>query len=289
MRNRSRSIAVALLALSATGCLATKGDLRLLQDELRATRASVARSDSVHRRTSDSLVATVTRLAASQTRGDQALTQAQQKTNDDLKALLTRVGANDIATKEQLTSLDDDLDQVRELVRQNMRGSAVARAQMEQAARPSAPTTPDSTAPATTTTTPVAPGTPGPATLLSNGRSMMIGGSCAAARRAFQDLLTMYPESPDAPEAQFSIGASYGECGDGGNTAKADSVYRLVMDKYPKSDWAPTSLYKRAEMQRLAGKMDVARPMYAKIVCEYPKSTVFAQALDRHGSRPVCK
>lgn len=288
MRTRSRSIAVALLALSATGCLATKGDLRLLQDELRATRASVARSDSVHRRTSDSLTAAVTRLAAAQTRGDQTLTQAQQKTSDDLKALLTRVGTNDIATKEQLKSLNEDLDQVRELARQNMRGSAVARAQMEQA-RPPAPTTADSTAPATTMTTPVAPGTPGPATLLSNGRSMMIGGSCAAARRAFQDLLTMYPESPDAAEAQFSIGASYGECGEGGNTAKADSVYKLVMDKYPKSDFAPTSLYKRAEMQRLAGKMDVAKPMYAKIVCEYPKSTVFAQALDRHGSRPVCK
>lgn len=288
MSIKSRLIAVALLALSATGCLATKGDIRLLQDELRASRASVARSDSVHRRTSDSLAAAVTRLAAAQTRADQTLTQAQQKANDDLKALLTRVSTSDIATKEQLKSLDDDLDQIRELVRQNMRGSAVARAQAEQSVRQPAPTTSDSTAPATGT--PAAPsGAPGPATLLSNGRSMMIAGSCSAARRAFQDLLTMYPESQDAAEAQFSIGASYGECGEGGNTAKADSVYKLVMDKYPKSDFAPTSLYKRAEMQRLAGKADVAKPMYAKIVCEYPKSTVFAQALDRHGSRPVCK
>lgn len=289
MRYESRLIAGSLLALSATGCFATKGDIRLLQDELRATRASVARSDSVNRRTSDSLAAAVTRLATAQTRGDQTLTQSQGKINDDLKALLTRVGATDIATKEQLKSLDDDLDQLRELVRQNMRGSALARAQMEQATRPPASTAPDSTAPATPPSASGASGTPGPATLLSNGRSMMIGGSCAAARRAFQDLLTMYPDSPDAAEAQFSIGASYGECGEGGNTTKADSVYRLVIDKYPKSDFAPTSLYKRAEMQRLAGRADIAKPMYAKIVCDYPKSTVFAQALDRHGSRPACK
>ncbi|HET9425412.1 MAG TPA: tetratricopeptide repeat protein [Gemmatimonadaceae bacterium] len=278
----SRLIAGSLLALSVTGCLATKGDIRLLQDELRATRASVARSDSAHRRTSDSLAAAVASLAAIQASAGRDL----RRTNDELKALTARVGSNDLATKEQLKSLNDDIDQLREITRQNMRGAALARAQMEQAAARPPVTTPDTTAAAAP---PTAPGTPGPATLLVSGRSMIIQGSCTTARRAFQDVLTLYPSSQEAPEAQYSIAESFISCGEGGNPARADSVYRLVVERYPKSDFAATSLYKRAEMLRSGGKPEDARPLYAKVVCEYPKSTVFAQALDRLGSRPVCK
>ena len=278
----SRLIAGSLLALSATGCLATKGDIRLLQEELRATRASVARSDSAHRRTSDSLAAAVASLAAIQSSATRDL---ERRTSDDLKALTARVSANDIATKEQLKSLTVDLDQVREIARQNARGAALARAQMEQASRPAAGTGQDTTA----APAPPPAGTPGSATLLVNGRSMIINGSCAAARRAFQEILTLDPESQDAPEAQFSIAESYVKCGEDGNPEKADSVYRLVIEKYPKSDFAATSLYKRAEMLRSGGKPNEARPLYAKVVCDYPKSTVFAQALDRLGSRPACK
>src|SRR3954470_11526379 len=127
-----RFVGVALVALSATGCLATKGDIRLLQDELRATRASVARSDSARRVTSDSLAAAITALASLQARSAQSLTQSQQKTTADLGALSTRVASSDISTKEQLKLLGDDLDQVRELSRQNARGVSAARAQVEQ-------------------------------------------------------------------------------------------------------------------------------------------------------------
>jgi TolA-binding protein len=277
----SRLVAGSLLALSATGCLATKGDIRLLQDELRAARASAARSDSVHRRTSDSLVTAIASLAAIQASAARDLKAGQTRSDNELKALATRVNNNDIATKEQIKAIGDDLEQVREVTRQNSRSSALARAQMEQANRPQ-PTTPDST-------TPAGPTTPGPATLLVSGKSLILNGSCSAARRSFQEVLTLYPDSPDAPEAQFLIAASYVDCGEGGSPAKADSVYKLVADKYPKSDWAPTALYKRAEAFRAGGKPDDAKPLYTRIVCEHPKSTVAAQAQSRLGARPTCK
>jgi TolA-binding protein len=281
---QSRLIAGSLLALSATGCLATKGDIRLLQEELRTTRASVARSDSAHRRTSDSLAAAVASLAAIQA---SATRELRQRTSEDIQALSGRVATNEIAAKEQIKALNDDVGQVRELARQNMRGASIARAQMEQAAtRPPSPTIPDSTA---ATTPPAASGTPGPATLLVNGRSLMINGSCTAARRSFQDLITLYPDSPEAPESQYYVAETFVSCGEGGNPATADSVYRLVAEKYPKSDFAATSLYKRAEMLRKDGKADAAKPLYTRVVCEYPKSTVLAQALDRLGARPVCR
>lgn len=273
-----------LLGLGATGCLATKGDIRLLHDELRATRATVARSDSAHRRTSDSLAAAMSSLAAMQVSGDQALQQAQQRALDDLKALTSQFAAFELSTKEQLKSLDDDIGQVREITRQNSRSAATARAQAEQAR--SAATAPDSSG---AVSPPGQSAAPGPATLLVAGRSQIIQGSCGTARRNFQDILTLYPESLEAPEAQYSIAESFVQCGEGGNPAKADSVYTLVTAKYPRNDYAAISLYKRAEMQRNAGKRDLAQPLYVRVVCEYPKSTVFAQALNRLGSQPVCK
>ena len=49
------------------------------------------------------------------------------------------------------------------------------------------------------------------------------------------------------------------------------------------------SLYKRAEMLREAGNPNDARPLYTRIVCEYPKSTVYPQALSRIGGRPPAR
>ena len=289
MRTKSSLVTGALLALSASGCFATKGDIRLLQEELRASRASAARMDSLQRQTSDSLRAALANLAAVQSLAAKDAVAAQQKTSDEIKALATRVTNNDIATKEQLKALDDDLSRIGEIARQNSRSQAAVRAQIEQATRPpvQAPP-PDSSGAAAPPTVPSAP--PGPATLLQTGRSLVAGGSCTTGRRSFQELLTQYPDSPDAPDAMMAIADSYVACGEGGNSAKADSVYRLVTEKYPKTDQSSVALYKRAEALRQANKMAEAKPLYEKIVCEYPRSTVLAQTLNRlGGQKPTCK
>jgi TolA-binding protein len=283
----SRLIAGALLALGATGCFATKGDIRLLQDEIRAARASAAQADSARRRTSDSLTAALANLARVQALAARDAQQSQQKTAAELAALKN----SDIGTREQLKAINADLDQLHEIARQNARGQALTRAQLEQAnaARQAAANASDSTAADSTTAAPVPSGPPGPATLLVQGRSLIINGSCSTARRNFQDIITQFPDSPEAAEAMFSIADSYGACGDG-NPARADSVYRLVIEKYPRSDFAAISYYKRAEALRQAGNTAEARPLYAKIVCDYPKSTVVAQAINRLGNqRPACR
>lgn len=284
----SHLIAGALLALSATGCFATKGDIRLLQDEIRAARASAAQADSARRRTSDSLSSALANLAAVQANNARDAHTAQQKTADELKALTTKVNNNDLAVREQLKAIGVDIDQLREITRQNARSSALARAQMEQAnaaANNPVSTTPDSTASAAP---PANSAPPGPATLLNQGRSLVVQGSCATARRTFQDILTNFPTSPDTPEAQYLIAESYLACADG-NPAKADSVYKLVIEKYPTSDWAATSLYKRAEALRTANKMAEARPLYERIICEFgTRSGVYNLALNRiGGTRPA--
>jgi TolA-binding protein len=279
----SHLVAGSLLALSATGCFATKGDIRLLQEEIRAARASAAQSDSARRRTSDSLRIALENLTAVQANNAKDVHQAQQKTADDLKSLATRVANNDISMREQLKAFGDDLDQLREVARQNSRLSATTRAQLEQARPPVGTPPADSANPAPGSGAP-----PGPATLMLQGKSLILNGSCSTGRRNFQDVLTNFPDSPDAAEAQYLIAESYVSCGEGGNPAKADSVYRLVIERYRGSDWAAYSYYKRGEALRTANKMAEARPLYEKIVCEYPKSTVFALALSRlGGTRPA--
>ncbi len=283
MRRTFRLLAGPLAAVCVTGCLASKGDIRLLQDELRATRADVARSDSVHRRQTDSLAAALSALASAQARGDQGL----QRTDAKLTDLAIRSRNFELTTGEKFKGLNDDVSQVQELARQNMRGVTAARAVAEQVSAVPVGASPgagDSTA---RSATPVAPG---PATLLLAGNAGILQGSCRSARRSYEELLRQFPASLEAPEAQYKIGESFVSCTEGGNPAAAESVYTLVTTRYPKSDFAATSLYKRADMQMKAGKTDVARSLLQRIVCEYPKSTAYPIATEKLGSpTPRCR
>jgi TolA-binding protein len=266
-----------LAALGLTGCLASKGDIRLLQDELRATRAAVARSDSAHRRETDSLAAALAALASAQARGNQALQQSQQQTDAKVASVANRLQSFELSTGEKFKGLNDDVAQVQELARQNMRGMTAARAVAEQVA--AAPTA----APGDSTARPASSAAPGPATLLLAGNASILQGSCRAARRSYEELLKEYPNALEAPEAQYKIAESFVSCAEGGNPAAADSVYALVTARYPKSDFAATALWKRADAQSKAGATEVARGLLQRIVCEYPKSTVYPLATDRLG------
>jgi TolA-binding protein len=286
VRRTFRLLAGPVAAVCVTGCLASKGDIRLLQDELRATRADVARLDSVRRRQTDSLAAALAALASAQARGDQVL----QRTDAKLGDLATRSRNFELATGEKFKGLNDDVSQVQELARQNMRGVTAARAVAEQVSAAPATTSSGSGDSTARTATPVAPG---PATLLLAGNAGILQGSCRAARRSYEELLRQFPTSLEAPEAEYKIGESFVSCAEGGNPggnpAAADSVYTLVTTRYPKSDFAATSLYKRADMQMKAGKTDVARSLLQRIVCEYPKSTVYPIATERLGTPSRCR
>jgi TolA-binding protein len=282
----SRLLAGLLAALGTTGCLASKGDIRLLQDELRATRAAAARSDSMHQRQIDSLVNALTAMSALQTKSDQTLRQMMQQTDSRVTDLANRQKSYEIATTERIKLINDDLAQVQELARQNVRGVTAARAAAEQLAVVVSPGTggvDTSSRSASATST-----APGPATLLQAGNAAILQGSCRAARRSYEDLIANWPNDALAPEAQLRIAESYVACAEGGNPAAADSVYSLVVTRYPKTEQAATALWKRADAQLKLGKTDVARALLQRIVCEYPKSTVYPLATDRLG-KTICR
>jgi len=274
---KSSRLLAGLLAALSTGCLASKGDIRLLQDELRATRAAAARSDSMHQRQIDSLVAALTTLSALQTKGDQTLRQMLQQTDSRITDIANRQKSFEVTTNERFKTMNEDLAQVQELARQNVRGVTAARAAAEQAAVVQPPPG-DSGAKA-----PVASSAPGPATLLQAGNAAILQGSCRSARRSYEDLIANWPNDPLAPAAQLAIAESFVACAEGGNPAAADSVYSLVVTRYPKTDQAAIALWKRADALLKLGKAEAAKTLLQRIICEYPKSTVYSLATDRAG------
>jgi TolA-binding protein len=166
-----------------------------------------------------------------------------------------------------------------------MRSVTQAKAAAEQATGTTIPASGDSSTRAGS-----ASGVQGPATLLLAGNGAILQGSCRAARRSYEELLKQFPDALEAAEAQYKIAESFVSCAEGGNPAAADSVYSLVTSRYPTSDFAATALWKRADAQEKDGNVDVARGLLQRIVCEYPKSTVYPRATDRLGSnRKRCK
>ena len=56
------------------------------------------------------------------------------------------------------------------------------------------------------------------------------------------------------------------------NPVAADSVYGLVIQRYPASPKAATALYKQALSQRASGKNTIARALFNRVIKEYPRS-----------------
>src|SRR5262249_36277093 len=84
-------------------------------------------------------------------------------------------------------------------------------------------------------------GLPGSATLLQTRKEALDNGAYSTARTAFDQLVQAYPNSVEAPRAQFYIAQSYTT---EGNLPTADSVYVVFYTKYPKSPDAATALYR---------------------------------------------
>src|SRR5262245_50194240 len=197
MRRWLAAAPVALIA--AVGCLATKGDIRLIQDEFRATRSqigvvdtSVARANEQRRQQIATLAANIDRLAL-----------AIQRTNDSLRVLAERFARFQGTVNGELDAIGRGMVEMRALLGANTRSLQAARAQFEQlreqrdaamAPHPPAPTS-------TGTTAGPPPGTPGAATLYTSSREALANGAYNTARSSFTQLLTAWPNADEAPRA----------------------------------------------------------------------------------------
>ncbi len=238
-----------VVALAATGCLASKGDIVLLQDEIRALRAMQARTDTSQRTQADSALILISR------------------TNDSLRALAQRFGAFQANVGGELFEMGKQLITIQELAGMSSKRIMELRSTMEERAQEMNPA--DSAA---------APREPGPAQLFQLSFEQLRNRSYSTARAGFDELLRRYPDFEEASKAQLYVAQSYAE---ERRTDEADSVYSLVVVKYAKTPDAATALYKYGLSQLAQGRTAAGRSALQRVVRDYPSSTEAELARDR--------
>jgi tol-pal system protein YbgF len=127
------------------------------------------------------------------------------------------------------------------------------------------------------------PGIPGPNVLYQTAFEQLRRGSFATARSGFEELLTQYPRSELAADAQYHIGLAYAS---EGQDVLADSVYALVVQQFPESPRAPPALYKRGIALAAAGQTRLARTLLTQLVDRYPRAPEVELANDRLKTLP---
>jgi tol-pal system protein YbgF len=243
------SLAPVATLFVATGCMASKSDIRLLQDEIRTLRAMQGRADTARKAQADSAIALI------------------NKTNDSLRVLGLRFASFQATVGGELFEMGKQLITIQELAGMSSKRIMELRSSMEERAQTMAPGD-----------TAAAPAAPGPAQLFQMSFDQLRRGSYGTARAGFEELLRRYPEFDEASAAQLYIADSYAL---ERRTAEADSVYGIVVRQYPRSNNAPTALYKYGLSQLAQGKTAGARAALQRVVREYPSSTEAELARDR--------
>jgi tol-pal system protein YbgF len=252
-------LAPAALALVTGACFATRSDVRILQDDITKFRASQQTADSARAAQLAEVVATLGQV------------------NDSLRATSARMSRWQANAQGDLRNIQEQLVQIQELTGASQQRLLDLRRDLEE--RSSQPPSP---VPGDTSRAAAPPsGAPGPATLYKLAFDQMSRGSHSTARSGFEALLSQYPTSDLAPDAQYYIGETLQA---EGNTAAADSVFSLVVSKYPSAPRAATALYKHGLFLQKAKRDREARQAFQTVIDKYPRSD--EAALAREQLRP---
>lgn len=248
---RARALAP-LLALLLGGCLASKQDVALIQGDLQALRAASARGDSLRRVQIDQVLGHVVRA------------------NDSVRVLSARLAKLQSDVANDHYEMGRQILQIQELSGQSQRRLQELRSSLEDRSQAAAQPVPGDSV--------RAPAAPGPGQLFQSSLDQLRRGSIGVARTGFEELLRSHPNSQDAPEAMVYIGETYAA---ERNQVAADSVYGLVVQRYPTSPKAATALYKRALLLKGAGQNAAARAFLERIVRDYSRSDEAALAREQ--------
>ena len=238
------------LALATGACFATRSDVRILQEDMAAARAAMLKADSTR---AAQIAAVATTLG---------------QVNDSVRSANTRIARMQANAQGDLRTIQEQLIQILELTGASQQRLIELRTQIEERNSQMVPAAVPLT-PGDTTARPPQPAGPGPATLYKLAYDQMSRGSHGTARTGFQDLLTQYPTSDLAPDAQYYIGETFQA---EGNSAAADSVYTLVVTTYPKATRAATALYKHGLFLQKAKRDGEARKVFQSVIDKYPRS-----------------
>lgn len=250
--------------LGATGCLATQGNVRVLQDELRASRAQLAQNDSAILRAEEQRRAEIAALSANIVH-----------LSDSVRTLTARLALFQANAAGQFDAMGQQVIKIEAILGQNTRDLQDARVALgalrEQGVSGATAVVPPAVgaAGAASTDTSQRGGAPGPATMFSAAVEEFQKGSYRTAQSGFEDLLRAYPTYEQDARAQVYIGDALKAQG---NTAAADSVFQLVETKYPNDPAVAGALWRRGRMLWDANKKNEARVVLNRLINKYPQS-----------------
>lgn len=254
---------IPLAALVATGgCFATRGDVRIVQTDISSLRTEILKNQLEQR---DALMQTMRML---------------QVASDSLSRVSARTVSIQGDVRGEMRAIREQVLQVQTMLGQSQATIARLRSEIESRSAAPAVTPPSGAGPS-----PVPPASgrtaappavdsatarvPGPNQLYTDGRDQLTRGSSATARIYFQELLTNYPTSDYAPDAQFFIADSFAR---EKNPEAADAAYAAVVSVYPGSERAPTAVYKRAQLAIQQNNIAQARQLLEQVIARYPRS-----------------
>ena len=164
--------------LAVTGCMASKQDILMLQDEIRTLRAMQARSDTMRRAQVDS-----------------ALIFAQ-RSQDSVRSLSQRFSAFQATVGGELFEIGKQLITIQELLGVSSKSMLQLWMSLEDRQQASA---------ATDTSKAAQGQAPGPAQLYGASLDLLRRGSSSSARTGFEELLNRYRNFEKASSAQLYI------------------------------------------------------------------------------------
>jgi len=228
---RLAPIACMVMVSALLSACATKGDIRNLRMEINALRAK-----------QDSLYGEMTR-------------QAQLQSAETQEGLRTTRGQ----ISNQIRQLQEAVITLQELSGQSQQRINELRAQLERAqvGTPGMPA-------------PVAqPGGGNAEELYQAGATKFEEKSATAARLAFEQFLTDFPQHELAADAQFKLAETYvlDE-----NYAEAVKHFERVSEAHPASPRAPEALYRAGQVSEQRDRRTEARQFYNRVVQRYKDS-----------------
>ncbi len=258
-----RVLATLTVAVTFSGC-AMKGDIRLLQEELRAI---AARQDSL-----------VTQLRA-ETQQTQDTLRTQGDQMFDLRGDLNR----------QLQQISQSLVRIEAIAGENQRGLASVRDQMANMRRmPAGPTTTGPGSFGDPTAAADSSDTAGGESLIGGGtnaqelydvaKSQYDRGSLNSASRAFEQFLADHPNNELAPDAHFFLADILTQQD---RPEDAIEAFQEIQELFPTHPRVPQALYRIAEVQIDLEDLDAAKVTLERIINTYPDELVAMLARER--------
>jgi TolA-binding protein len=249
MRGTGVRLSVFALLAPLAAC-ATKGQVRLLEGELRSMRIETARRDSVR---AAALAAIIT---------------LEQRIIDSVAAGREALRTLDVRLSNDLTDLQRQLLQVQELTGQSqqrltqLKAQIDTRAEQAEAVGAVRPAGADTGARAAVT----APVVPTADQIYKGARDQHGRNALSTARMAYHELLKNYPTDPRAPDALFYIGETFAaEAPD-----SAVVYYAQVVARFRASPRASSALYRLGRLEEARRNPVAARAYYDRLIREYP-------------------